>query len=46
LSSAQRWQVISYIRSKQSGGGAATGTSSGAAATTSAAKPDSTAKPK
>jgi len=46
LSSAQRWQVISYIRSKQSGGGAATGTTSGAAATTSAAKPDSTAKPK
>lgn len=46
LSSVQRWQVISYIRSKQKGGGTATATTSSAAATTPVAKTDSTAKPK
>jgi mono/diheme cytochrome c family protein len=46
LSSAQRWQVISYIRSKQKGAGTATATTSSAAATTPAANADSTAKPK
>jgi mono/diheme cytochrome c family protein len=51
LNSSERWQVISYIRSKQKGGGPAKpGTvadaASSAGATTAAAQADSTAKPK